>query len=818
MYILKFGGTALADASRIKDVINIIKGYRKEHPEIILVISAMSGVTDKLINLCEVISSQTKNYEEVLQELEQQHLQVLKNLLPVMQQPAAFAEVMSLCNELSDIVKGASLVGEVTSRTRDLILSFGERLSAYVISQSLKNEFPDVFYVDARNIIVTDETYGQAKVDFESSNILIRDFFGSKKGVSVVTGFIAATGKGQTTTLGRSGSDYTASIIGAALDAEAVEIWSDVDGVMTADPRYVAEAQCVAHLSYSEAMELSHFGAKIVFPATMQPAMAKKIPIYVKNSYNPSHKGTLINNEATQDNGFIKGITSLKNICIINVEGSGMVGVAGVSTRMFNTLSQQNISVILISQASSEHSICIAIMKEDAERARTLLRLTFAGELKANLISSINYESDLAIVAVVGENMRHMPGVAARVFSPLGRNGINVKAISQGSSELNISFVINETDLKKTLRILHQSLFNKEMRRLHLYVAGTGSIGSRLLDMIQNHGDFLAAQKIDLWLCGLTNSRHMLAGESAIDLDKWKNTLKENSEKANLRNFVEKILSQNLENSVFIDVTASSDTVQYYEKLMSGNVAIVAANKRANTQDMGKYRSLQNAARIRNVPFHYETNVGAGLPVINVLRSIMAGGDKVKKIEAVLSGTINWLLSEYNGVIPFSELVRMARNKGYTEPDPRDDLSGMDVARKALILARECGFGMELGDIPVMALMTEQASGARDMQSFFNMLKEYDPLFHAEYEVAVRGGRKLRYVAVIENGVAKVELTSVDASHPFYGLGGTENCIMLTTNYYQMYPMVIKGPGAGVDVTSAGLLADIVRIAEGIRI
>jgi aspartokinase/homoserine dehydrogenase 1 len=817
MNILKFGGTSLADASRIKDVIAIVKGYRKEHPEIILVISAMSGVTDKLVNLCEAISSRTKNFEEVLQELEQQHLQVLKRLLPVMQQPATFAEVMSLCNELSDIVKGASLVGEVTSRTRDLILSFGERLSAYVFTQAVKTEFPDVIYVDARKIIVTDSTYGQAKVDFESSNKLIRGFFESHKGVNVVTGFIAATSQGQTTTLGRSGSDYTASIIGAALDAEAIEIWSDVDGVMTADPRYVAEAQCVAHLSYSEAMELSHFGAKIVFPATMQPAMAKKIPIYVKNSFNPSHKGTLINSESSQDNGFIKGITSLKNICIINVEGSGMVGVAGVSTRMFNTLSQQNISVILISQASSEHSICIAIMKEDAERARTLLRMTFAGELEANLISSINYESDLAIVAVVGENMRHMPGVAARVFSPLGRNGINVKAISQGSSELNISFVINETDLKKALRILHQSLFNKEMRRLHLYVAGTGSIGSRLLGMIQNHGDFLTSQKIDLWLCGLTNSRHMVAGETAIDLNNWKISLKENSEKASLKSFVERILLQNLENSVFIDVTASNEPVQYYEKLMSGNVAIVAANKRANTQNMEKYRVLQDAARKRNVPFHYETNVGAGLPVINVLRSIMAGGDKVKKIEAVLSGTLNWLLSEYNGTLPFSELVQIAKDKGFTEPDPRDDLSGMDVARKALILGRECGFEMELGDIPVMALMNDEASNAKDIQSFFSLLRLYDPQFHAEYLSACSSGRKLRYVAVIENGAAKVELTYVDAAHPFYGLGGTENCIMLTTNYYQMYPMVIKGPGAGVDVTSAGLLADIVRIAEGIR-
>jgi len=724
---------------------------------------------------------------------------------------------MSLSNELSDIVKGASLVGEVTSRTRDLILSFGERLSAWIFSQILKNEFPGVSYVDARSIIITDSSYGQAIVDFEATNRLGRKFFGAAKGIHVVTGFIASTSQGQTTTLGRSGSDYTASILGAALNAEAIEIWSDVDGVMTADPRYVDEAQSIAHLSYIEAMELSHFGAKIVFPATMQPAMACRIPLYVKNSFNPTHKGTLINSEPSQDNGFIKGITSLRNICLINVEGSGMVGVAGVSTRMFNTLSSQNISVILISQASSEHSICIAIMKDDAAKACSLLRETFAVELKTSLISSINYESDLAIVAVVGENMRHMPGVAARVFSPLGRNGINVKAISQGSSELNISFVINETDLKKALRILHQSLFNREMRRLHLYIAGTGSIGSRLLEMIQNNNDFLMAQKINLCLCGLTNSRHMLTGEKPFDISIWKTLIRDRSEKANLTHFVEKILAQNLENSVFIDVTASDEPVRFYERLLRGSISIVAANKRANTQELQKYHKLQDAAKKRNLSFHYETNVGAGLPVINVLRSIMAGGDKVKKIEAVLSGTLNWLLSEYDGNIPFSGLVQVAKNRGYTEPDPRDDLSGMDVARKALILARECGLEMELEDIPVEALMPEGSYGAKDFQSFIGILKSYDNLFHSKYEEALQGGKKLRYVATIGNGTARVELVGVDNAHPFYGLSGTENCIMLTTNYYQMYPMVIKGPGAGVDVTSAGLLADIVRIAEGIR-
>jgi aspartokinase/homoserine dehydrogenase 1 len=818
MRILKFGGSSVSDPGRIRNVANIIKQYASEYSELSIVVSAQSGVTDQLVRLCELIPVLTASREVIIQELEQRHLATIKALLPIAQQPSAMAEIMTMCNELSDIARGASLVGEVTLRTRDLILSFGERLSAYIICRVLHPDIPLALYTDARKIIKTDANFGFARVDFESTNSLIKDYFSLNKGMSVVTGFIASTRQGQTTTLGRSGSDYTASIIGAALEADAIEIWSDVDGVMTADPRYVREAQSIGQLSYSEAMELSHFGAKVLFPASLQPAMAKQIPILVKNTFNPEHKGTLICKESSKDNGFIKGITALGNICIINVEGSGMVGVAGVSARLFNALSQQDISVILISQASSEHSICIALLEKDAEKASHVLRDTFKEELFSGLISSVNYESELAIVAVVGENMRNMPGVAARVFGPLGRNGINVKAISQGSSELNISFVIHENDLKKTLRILHQSLFNKEIRQLHLYVAGTGSVGSRLLEMIKNHNEYLVMQKIDLQLCGLINSRQMFMGEDHINPSKWKELMKNDAGKANFQKFVEGILLQNNENSVFVDVTAADEPVEYYNKLLSGNIAIVAANKRANTQNMVEYRRLHAAAKKRNVSFHYETNVGAGLPVINVIRNLIAGGDRVIKIEAVLSGTMNWLLSEYDGSKPFSDLVQLAKSRGYTEPDPRDDLSGMDVARKCLILARESGLEIELGDIAVDALMPPDAAQSENMSAFFKVLESYNPSFHSRYTMASDEGKRIRYVASIENNAAKVELLEVGETHPFFSLRGSENCIILTTNYYKQFPMVIKGPGAGTDVTAAGLLADIVRIAEGIRI
>jgi len=817
MRILKFGGSSVASPERINNVIEIIRKYQPEKSQVVIVVSAFGGITDQLVKLCELIPADKVNCESLILEIEQRHLVAIKELLPMTQQPSVMAEVMATCNELSGIAKGASLVGELTLRTRDLVLSFGERLSAFVIAQALKAKTGAADFVDARNLIKTDGNFGHAKVDFAATNKLIQDYFASHTGLQVVTGFIASTAQRQTTTLGRSGSDYTASILGAALQADAIEIWTDVDGVMTADPRYVAEARSIDQLSYNEAMEISHFGARVIFPATMQPAMAAGIPILVKNSFNPSHNGTLISKESGNENGFIKGISSLKDICLINLEGSGMVGVAGVSARLFKVMAQHQISVILISQASSEHSICIGLMQEDAEYACELLRRTFTEELHAGLISDINYEAGLAVVAVVGENMRRMPGVSARVFGPLGRNGINVKAISQGSSELNISIVIEQKDLKKALRVLHQSLFNYELLQLHLYIAGTGAIGNKLLEMIENQKESLAEQKILLRLCGICNSRRMISGDKNIEPDQWRAMMDTASLETDLSAFAGNIIRQNLENSVFIDVTASDEPVKYYNELLSNNIAIVTANKRANTQNMERYNQLHGAAARRNTPFHYETNVGAGLPVINVLQSLINSGDQVNKIEAVLSGTMNYLLSEYDGSKPFSALVAFAKENSYSEPDPRDDLSGMDVARKCLILARECGWSIEESDIEVEPLMTAECARAKDVAAFFAALKNDDEPFHKRFEDARSGGKRLRYVAVIENGKAKVSVMEVDETHAFYSLRGTENCISLTTTYYQQYPMVIKGPGAGINVTSAGVLADIVRIAKGLK-
>ncbi|MFN8135362.1 MAG: aspartate kinase [Bacteroidales bacterium] len=628
MRILKFGGSSVASPERINNVIEIIKKYQPESSQVIVVVSALGGITDQLVKLCELIPADKAKCEALILEIEQRHLLVIKELLPMALQPSVMAEVMATCNELSGIAKGAALVGELTLRTRDLVLSFGERLSAFVLAQACKAKTGTGTFTDARNLIRTDANYGHAKVDFEATNQRIQNYFASGTGLHVVTGFIASTAQGQTTTLGRSGSDYTASILGAALQAEAIEIWTDVDGVMTADPRYVAEARSIEQLSYNEAMEISHFGAKVIFPATMQPAMAKGIPIQVKNTFNPMHKGTLICKESGNGNGFIKGISSLKDICLINLEGSGMVGVAGVSARLFKVMAQHQISVILISQASSEHSICIGLMQEDADYACQLLRRTFADELHAGLISDINYEDGLAVVAVVGENMRRMPGVSARVFGPLGRNGINVKAISQGSSELNISIVIQQKDLKKALRVLHQSLFNYELLQLHLYIAGTGAIGSKLLEMIEKQRESLAGQKILLKLCGICNSRKMITGENHIEPGDWRSVIDTTSQDTNLGTFTGDIIRQNLENSVFIDVTASDEPVNHYNELLSNNIAVVTANKRANTRLWNAITSCMVRLRRRNTPFRYETNVGAGLPVINVLQSLIAAATR----------------------------------------------------------------------------------------------------------------------------------------------------------------------------------------------
>ncbi len=793
MRILKFGGSSVASPERIKDVIQIVKNRFNEssakrsekEPYLVVVVSAQAGVTDQLINLCRTIYTYTGDWETIVQQLERRHLETLKSLLPIEERPAAMAEVISMCNELYDITKGAFLVGEVTPRTRDLILSYGERLSAYVISRAIKYSGEikgDVLYTDARQLIRSDDSFGSAKVDFDVTNKQINQYYADFNGISVATGFIASTAKGQTTTLGRSGSDYSASIFGAALNAEIIEIWTDVDGVMTADPRYVKEAQSISQLSYNEAMELSHFGAKVIFPAAMQPAMAKHIPMLVKNTMNPDHKGTLICNESVKGNGYFKGITSLENISLVNVEGAGMVGVTGVAARMFTALSQHRINVILISQASSEHSICIAVLEENAEKARQLLTEVFATELASGLIGSVNSENGLALIAVVGENMRHEPGVAARVFGPLGRNGINIKTISQGSSELNISFAIKNNEMKKTLRILHQSLFKKEMRQINLFFAQVAQntkkeesalenpLLTKLLEIIDNQRESLLTKKIELQLY------------QACSIDE--------------------ILDKNLENSVYIDITDKADSVSHYEKLMLKNIAVVTSNKEVNSQNPEQYNNLMEISRKRDVPFYYNASIGAGLPVMGIVDGIKAGGDEVIKAEAIFSDKVNKLISMYEGDKTYSELVKEFKTENLHEDNFMIALSGEDLARKCLGLSRECGLNLDRNNISVESMVPEPG---------------YDLIFNNLYSNAIGKGKRLRYTVTIEGDHARVSLRAIHPSDPLFSSDESENCIVLTTKYYSSDPLVIKGPGNDSSTIAASLLSDIVRIAENIR-
>ncbi|MFZ2905436.1 MAG: bifunctional aspartate kinase/homoserine dehydrogenase I [Cyclobacteriaceae bacterium] len=812
MKILKFGGSSVATPERIKSVIEIVKPYLKE--DIALVFSAFGGITDQLIQLSNLAVAGNPEYKKILEQVEKRHLDAVRELIGVSSQSGILAQVKIQMNELEDVLHGIFLVKERTPRTLDYIMSFGERLSAYIITEACKDRGLPFEFLDARNVIRTDNQFGNAKVDFEVSNKLIHDHFLHHADVQVITGFIATSESGETTTLGRSGSDYTAAIFSGALKASALEIWTDVDGLMTADPRLVKKSFTVPQLSYEEAMELSHFGAKVIFPSTMQPAMVHRIPIWVKNTFNPAAAGTQIH--ASSSNGkLIKGISSMNNISLLNVQGSGLLGVVGMSMRLFSTLAYEKINVILISQASSEHSICIAIESEVAPRAKAAIEKEFRHELREELIDEIKIEKDLSIVAVVGDGMKHHPGTSGRMFGAFGKNGVNVVAIAQGSSERNISAVIQQADVSKALNALHDAFFLSDKKTLNLFLIGTGLIGNTLVNQISDQFQKLSTQnKLEVKLVGVANSSKMLFDENGLSLNSCINTMKETGEAMKLEKYVQQMIDLNLPSSVFVDCTNSAAVPDLYELILSASISIVTPNKKANSGTFENYQKLKSLAQKRGIRFLYETNVGAGLPVINTMNDLLLSGDKVIRIEAVLSGTLNYIFSAFTEGKKFSEIVNDAKAKGYTEPDPRDDLSGMDVARKILILAREAGESLELSDIVVENLVPENCRPEMSTDIFLGKLKEHDSNFEQIRTDAEAQKQKLRYQAVFENKKACVKLGMVKSEHPFYALSGSDNMILLTTERYHERPMVIRGPGAGAAVTAAGVFADIIRIGN----
>lgn len=812
MQVLKFGGTSVANAENISKVSAIVKAKSENHEgQTIVIVSALGGVTDLLLQAATLASEGKEEYREKLLTLEQRHLETVKQLIPVTQQSQLLSLVKKSCNELEDLCNSVYLLGEITPRSKDRIASYGEWLSSQIIAAKFANDGLNAGWKDSRELIVTDSQFTAAQVDYVVTNNRIREYFARpEKPVCILPGFIAASEQGVTTTLGRGGSDFSAAIIASALNAEALEIWTDVSGMMTADPRLTANARIIPHISYQEAMELSHFGAKVIYPPTIQPVMGKGIPVWIKNTFAPHDPGTLIESNPNQNGNIVRGISSINHIALLSLEGSGMIGIPGFSKRLFEALSNERINVILITQSSSEHSICVAVDSHAAGRARQVVDLAFGNEIQLQKVEPLKIETDLSIVALVGEQMKSHPGISGRMFSSLGRNGVNVRAIAQGSSEKNISAVISTKDVKKAINVLHEEFFETTYKQLNLFIAGTGNVGARLLAQLHQQSTFLKEQmRLQVRVVGLCNSRKMLFNEDGIDLGKWKDKLS-NGVPAQLGQFVEAVIQRNLRNSLFVDVTASDKVASVYDQLLSKSITIVACNKIAASGSLGYYHRLKRLASDFNCRFLFETNVGAGLPVIATLNDLLRSGDRVHRIEAVLSGTLNFVFNHYDGSRPFSEVVRQAQAEGYTEPDPRLDLGGTDVMRKIMILARETGLEMEMKDIENNSFMPASCMQGSVEDFYACMLKEEEH-FRDLLDDANAKGCKLKFVASCHEGKANVGLQHIHPAHDLYHLYGKDNIVLFYTDRYSEQPLVIKGAGAGAEVTASGVFADILR-------
>ena len=813
MQVLKFGGSSVANAENIHKVVSIVQ-QAVQKDKTIVVVSALGGITDTLLQSGLRAAKTDESYKELLQESEQRHLDTVKALIPVARQSGVLSWVKQRCNEIEDICNGVFLLGELSPRTKDRIVSFGELFSSKIISERLKSLSIENAWKDSRDLIVTNSDFGFASVEFQVTNKKIGDFISdSKERLFIVPGFVASDASGATTTIGRGGSDYTAAIFAAATDAALVEIWTDVSGMMTADPRLVPNAKVIQHISYQEAMELSHFGAKVIYPPTIQPVMNKNIPVWIKNTFAPNDYGTLIESRAVKNGSSIRGISSINKIVLLSLEGSGMVGIPGFSKRLFESLANERINVILITQGSSEHSICVGIDEAFIHEAKKAVDKAFAYEIEMKKVDPLVIEQDLAIVALVGDNMKSHPGTSGKMFGALGRNGVNVRAIAQGSSERNISAVIAVADVKKAINILHEEFFETSYKQVNLFVTGVGNVGSRLLGQLTQQRAYLEEQlNLQVRVVGIANSKKMVFNEEGIDLKNWKQLL-ENAAPMSLQEYIDVIRLKNLRNSVFADVTANEKVAQCYDQLLSKSISVVACNKVACSSSYSYYKKLKDLAREYNALFLFETNVGAGLPVIGTLNDLLRSGDKVNRIEAVLSGTLNFVFNHYNGEKTFAEVVKQAQDEGYTEPDPRLDLSGTDVMRKIMILARETGERLEMEDIHNISFMPE-ACMKGDVDNFYKEMSAHEEHFKKLYKEAASAGKKLKFVAKYEYGKASVGLQHIDANHDFYHLYGKDNVVLFYTNRYTEQPLVVKGAGAGAEVTASGVFADIIRTAK----
>ena len=814
MKVLKFGGTSVANAENIKLVKNISENYIKDH-QLVVVVSALGGVTDLLIKALQLASEQDITYKEVYNSIKARHIETLEGLLTKGSQKKVKDAILKEFETLKTLLDGAYLIGETTPKLSDKVLSYGELLSSFIINEYFVDQKLDSIRKDSRLLIKTNSNFGHAAVDFKTTNTLCANYFENVSyQIIVVPGFVAKSVEGDSTTLGRGGSDYTAAIIAGAIENSSLEIWTDVSGMYTANPKIVKHAFAIPKISYEEAMELSHFGAKVLYPPTVQPVFSKEIPILIKNTFKPEEDGTLISNIANENEKPVRGISHVDNIALLTLEGSGMIGIPGISKRFFEVLSLQQISVVLITQASSEHSICIGVAAQDAQKAKNAVDEAFEYELSRKRIKPCILETGLSIIALVGDNMKSHQGLSGKMFSALGSNNVNIRAIAQGASERNISAVIKREDISKALNTLHERFFEDNIKQLNLFIMGVGNVGSKFLGQITTQQAYLKkALKLNVRVIGVSNSRKMLFSDNGVDLKNWQKLLA-NGDDASPEQFFKNVLDLNLHNSIFVDITASAKIAATYNGYLKNSIAVVTCNKIASSSEYSIYNNLKTLSTKYGAPYLFETNVGAGLPIIDTLKNLVASGDKINKIHAVLSGSLNFIFNTYKGKETFAEVVKQAKEEGYTEPDPKIDLSGIDVMRKILILARESGFTLEIDDIKNNSFLPEESLKTTSVDSFFESIAANEAHFKNLYEQAAAKECSLKYVAQFEDGKASVGLQEVAKEHPFYNLAGKDNIVLFFTDRYKDQPLLVKGAGAGAEVTASGIFADIIRVGN----
>ena len=812
MKVLKFGGTSVADSASIANVMSIVQ--KEKHCTV--VVSALGGITDLLLQAIKEAAQNNPNYKSVFKILEERHLEVIKGFIPAKSQSGLISFVKVELNRLETLLEGVFMLEEITPKAEDKVASFGEHLSSNLIEAVFRENNIDVSRIDGRDLIVTEQQNNRQIIDWGNTAKNVQKHFAAAPAkVTLVPGFIAKNSQGEHTTLGRGGSDFTAAILANVLDASSLEIWTDVSGMYTAHPKIVAQANPISELSYLEAMELSHFGAKVIYPPTLQPLVEKNIPVYIKNTFAPQDNGTLISeNKHTVNTEVVKGISHIDNVSLVSLEGSGMVGIPGFSKRLFEALSIEKINVIMITQASSEHSICIGLRSTDADRAKEIIDEEFAFEISLKKVDPAAVENNMVNIAMVGDDMKNHQGISGKMFSTLGLNNVNIRAIAQGASERNISIIIAKKDTHKALNCLHEAFFEENIKQLNLFIIGVGNVGSKLLEQIQQQQQYLEEiLQLRIRVMAMANSRTMLLSDTGIDLSQWSSTLAK-GEKSDVNTFFAHAQKLNLRNSIFVDNTANPAIATEYQRYLENNIGVVTCNKIACSDQLSNYQKLKKTSRKYGSPFLFETNVGAGLPVIDTLSNLIASGDRIHKIQAVLSGSLNFVFNNFLVNDTFKDVVIQAQKEGYTEPDPKIDLSGVDVARKILILARESGLTIELEDIDNTPFLPQACLDTADNSAFFDSLETHKAHFNGLLDKAKTTNARLKYVAQLENGAASVGLQEIPERHDFYHLEGSDNIILFYTDRYREQPLIVKGAGAGAAVTASGIFGDIIRIGK----